>query len=104
MATTAREAETWDVMEARMGRIEELLRSLVEREAVQDWYSTVQVARGLGKSEVTVREWCRRGRVRARKQVNGRGKFAGWSVAHEELVRFGREGLLPDLALGRPSG
>ena len=49
----------------------------------------------LGKDEYTVREWCRHRRVNAQKRRSGRGKFQEWVIAHAELERFQREGLLP---------
>jgi excisionase family DNA binding protein len=79
----------------RLGRIEEMLASLVEREQVRDHYSTEEVGRLVGKAEFTVREWCRLGRIRATKKHSGRGKHAGWVVSHEEILRYRKEGLLP---------
>jgi hypothetical protein len=38
----------------------------------------------------------RLGRIRALKKASGRGKHASWVIPHEELLRFQREGLLPD--------
>ena len=49
----------------------------------------------LGKAEFTVREWCRNGRVQAHKQGSGCGKHQSWVIAHGELQRLQREGLLP---------
>ena len=79
----------------RLDRIEAALATLVQREAVKDWYSTDEVAQLLGKAEFTVREWCRLGRVRAAKKGSGRGKYQSWVVSHDELLRIQREGLLP---------
>lgn len=45
--------------------------------------------------EFTVREWCRLGRIRAEKGQSGRGAFPAWVIAHQELLRYQREGLLP---------
>jgi len=83
-------------IEERLEKIEALLKALVEREQVKDWYSVEEFARLVGRSEFTCREYCRLGRINARKKASGRGKHAGWVVAHEELLRFRREGLLPD--------
>jgi hypothetical protein len=82
-------------IEERLDRIESLLATLVEQQTVKDWYSTVEVARLLDKAEYTVREWCRQGRIRARKKPCGRGKGGEWLVSHEELTRLKNEGLLP---------
>jgi hypothetical protein len=80
----------------RLDRIEGMLASLVDRQVVKDWYSTEEVARIVGKAEFTVREWCRHGRILARKRPYKRGKSAEWMISHEELVRFQNHGLLPD--------
>jgi hypothetical protein len=86
--------ESIDIID-RLERIEAALRMLVERQAVKDWYSTEEAGKILGKAEFTVREWCRHGRIRAEKRRSGRGKFCSWVIAHEELLRIQREGLLP---------
>lgn len=79
----------------RLDRIEQMVSALLERQAVRDWYSTEEFAKLVGKAEFTVREWCRLGRVRAEKRSSGRGKHCAWVIAHAELLRFQREGLLP---------
>jgi hypothetical protein len=68
---------------------------LVSQRTIKDFYTTAEVATMLGKAEFTVREWCRHGRVRANKQGSGRGKHQAWVIAHQELQRLQREGLLP---------
>jgi len=82
-------------VEERLERIERMLATLVEREAFKDSYSTAEVAKILNRAEYTVREWCRQGRIRARKKPCGRGKGGEWLVSHEELTRLRNEGLLP---------
>ena len=62
---------------------------------VKELYSTAEVAQVLGKSEYTIREWCRLGRVHARKRPGGRGTSAEWAIPHEELFRVRNEGLIP---------
>jgi hypothetical protein len=47
------------------------------------------------KAEITVREWCRLGRVHAEKKGSGRGRYQSWVISHEELLRIQKEGLLP---------
>ncbi len=79
----------------RLERIEGMLSSLVEKQTVRDWYTTEQAAQMLGKAEFTVRQWCRLGRIVARKQESGRGKHTAWAISREELQRYQREGLLP---------
>ena len=81
-------------VESRLEKIEQLLLALVEREQVREWYSTEQFARAIGKSEFSVRYWCRTGRLQARKKDSGRGAHTAWVIPHEELQRYQREGLL----------
>src|SRR4051794_28648580 len=76
----------------RLDRIEKLL---LDQKTIKDWYTTTEVGDILNKSEYTVREWCRLGRVRATKRPCGRGKSKEWVVSHEELTRLRNEGLLP---------
>ena len=83
----------------RLIRIEQLLTLLVERHTVKEWYGTEEFASIVGKSDFTVREWARLGRIHAAKRQSGRGAFASWCISHEELLRYQREGLL---ALRRP--
>jgi hypothetical protein len=79
----------------RLDRIETVLADLVKQRTVKDWYTTAEVGQLLDKAEYTVREWCRQGRIRARKKPCGRGKGGEWLVSHEELSRLRNEGLLP---------
>jgi hypothetical protein len=81
-------------VEERLERIEALLAVLVERQ-VKDFYEIEEFAKLVGKSCFTCREWCRLGRIRADKKLSGRGAYARWVVAHGELLRYQREGLLP---------
>ncbi len=80
----------------RLDRIESLLAALLERETIKDYYSTDEFARLVSKAEFTVQEWARLGRINADKRKSGRGAFAAWVVSHQELLRYQREGLLPD--------
>jgi hypothetical protein len=84
-------------IEERLDRIESLLTALVERQSIKDWYTTEEFARLVGKAEFTVREWARLGRVKAEKRMSGRGAFASWVISHDELLRYQREGLRPQL-------
>ena len=84
-----------DELAERMRAVEGLLNRLVSQRTVKDWYITEEVAALLGKAEFTVREWCRLGRIRAEKKGSGRGRYRAWVVAHAELLRIQREGLLP---------
>lgn len=79
----------------RLARIEAALQSLVREKTIKEWYSTADVAVLLGKSEYTVREWCRLGRVRASKKAYARGAHPEWLICHTELQRLRNEGLRP---------
>jgi hypothetical protein len=85
----------FETLLARLDRIETALAAILTQKAVREWYTTDEAAAVLGKAEFTVREWCRNGRVNAKKKGSGRGKHQGWAIAHEELQRIQREGLLP---------
>jgi Helix-turn-helix domain len=80
---------------SRLDRIEDTLRLLLQERVVQQYYSTADVGRLLGKAEFTVREWCRLKRIRAEKRATGRGRSLEWMIPHEELERIRAEGLLP---------
>jgi len=82
-------------LEERLESIEALLIVLVERQKVKDFYEIEEFAKLVGKSCFTCREWCRLGRIRADKKLSGRGAYARWVVAHAELLRYQKEGLLP---------
>ena len=62
---------------------------------VKEYYSTSEVAGIVGKSEFTVQEWCRLGRVKGEKRPCGRGRSQEWMISHAELSRLRNEGLLP---------
>ncbi|MDX1968581.1 MAG: helix-turn-helix domain-containing protein [Planctomycetaceae bacterium] len=82
-------------LEDRLERIEAMLTVLVYGQQVREWYSVEEFARLVGRSEFTCRQWCRAGRIEARKKSSGRGAHTAWAIAHTELERFRREGLLP---------
>ena len=81
----------------RLERIEQLLQTLVEQRTIKEWYTPAEVARLLGRAEFTVREWCRLGRIQAKKKPCGRGVAGEWIISHEELTRIRNEGLLPEV-------
>jgi hypothetical protein len=83
-------------VDERLERIESMLCALMERQQQRDWYSTDQFARVAGLAEFTIREHCRLGRLKAEKRRSGRGAHCSWAISHQELLRFQREGLLPD--------
>ncbi|NLX98249.1 MAG: helix-turn-helix domain-containing protein [Rhodopirellula sp.] len=80
----------------RLERIEKALGTLIQLRRVKDYCSTDEVAELLGKAKFTVREWARRGRIKAEKRRSGRGKYQSWVISHDELNRIQREGLLPE--------
>ncbi len=88
-------ASPFTMLAERLARIEALLEGLVGQRAVQEWYSTAELAALLGRAEYTVREWCRQGRVRASRTAHARGPHPEWRVAHAEVERVRRDGLLP---------
>lgn len=79
----------------RLGRIETLLDQLLSGTTPKQHFSTADVASLLNKSEFTVREWCRLGRVIAAKKQSGRGLSSEWVITREELDRLSSDGLLP---------
>src|SRR5262249_32936636 len=83
------------VISDKLDHLSAMVASLLERQRVQEWYTTAEAAALLGKAEFTIREGCRLGRIRAEKRRSGRGAHPAWVVAHEELLRYQREGLLP---------
>ena len=82
-------------IDERLDRIEAILAVLVERQQVKDFYEVEEFARRVGKASFTVREWARLGRIHGQKRRSGRGAHASWVFAHDELLRYQREGLLP---------
>jgi Helix-turn-helix domain len=76
-------------------RLVEIMELLLDQKTVKDWYTTAEVGEILGKSDYTVREWCRLGRVAAQKRACGRGTASEWIVSHAELTRLRNEGLRP---------
>jgi hypothetical protein len=58
-------------------------------------YSVEEVAKILGKSSYTVRQWCNEGRLNATKRIERRGRNALWSIPAAEIERYRNEGLLP---------
>ena len=79
----------------RLARIEAQLEILVGQHQIQEWYDTRTIAKILDRSQYSVREWCRLGRVNAEKRMCGRGNHPEWMISHNELERIKGEGLLP---------
>jgi excisionase family DNA binding protein len=76
----------------RLQRIEDAIGRLLHQKAGKEWYTTAEVAEIVGKSDYTVREYCRKGQIKAEKSPNGRG----WLVSHAELERLRNYGPLPE--------
>jgi len=86
---------SYNLVLARLERIESMLHCIIDKQAIRDWYSTEEFANIVGKAEFTVREWCRQGRINAKKRLSGRGAYPAWAISHAELLRYEQEGLLP---------
>jgi Helix-turn-helix domain len=84
-----------EVILEKLNRIEAALEVVVRTRKEKELYTVAEVAERLGKAEFTVRQWCRFGRVHARKRACGRGPTQEWVIPHEELQRLENEGLLP---------
>jgi hypothetical protein len=85
-------------LERELGRIAERMEAIERKlEAIQvgkldkDWYSTEEVAALMDRAPWTVREWCRHGRIRAKKRTG----TDRWVVSRQELDRLMNDGLLP---------
>lgn len=89
---------------AKLERIEKTLSVLVEQRTVKEWYSTAEVAGLVNRAEYTVREYCRLGRIQAKKKPCGRGKGGEWLISHEELQRLRNSGPGPGPMATRKPG
>ncbi|QDT91723.1 MerR family transcriptional regulator [Gimesia algae] len=76
-------------------KVEDVQGELGQHKTVKEWYSPKEVAELLGKVPFTVQEWCRLGRVNARKRPTGRGDAKEWEISREEVDRITNHGLLP---------
>jgi|GEM_PF-876780 len=59
-------------------------------------YTTQEFGKIVGRSPFTVREWCRRGRIRAKKMLKA-GSGAQFAISKAELLRYMQKGLLEPL-------
>jgi hypothetical protein len=83
-------------VDERLEKIEAMLVVLVDRQQTKEFYEIQEFAKLVGKSCFTCREWCRLGRISADKKLSGRGAYTRWVVSHAELLRYEKEGLLPN--------
>lgn len=91
-----------DELLARLGRLEAMVLVLVERQPkgrrdVDDsrtTFTTAEFAEAVGLGDWTIRNYCRLGRLRAKKKRSGRGAHPEWVLDREEMDRYRREGLL----------
>lgn len=72
-----------------------LLERLEQPRETREAYSVEEVAKLLGKTSWTVRQWCRLGRINATKKHERRGGAKLWSIAADEVQRIKDRGLLP---------
>ena len=81
-------------IQLRQEHLERLIRQRVEL-ADRQWFSTDEVAKLVDRRPFTVREWCRKGRLLARKRQTGRGNKPEWEIEASEVERFHNHGLRP---------
>lgn len=62
------------------------------RRVEREFYTTREFAKLVGRSEYTIREWCRYGQIRAEKRATGRGPEMTWKIPASEVQRVLDEG------------
>jgi hypothetical protein len=68
------------------------LEAMTSRQDVKIFYTTAEFAEKTGLKEKTVRDYCCEGKIRGEKQRGGHGRAKRWVIAHEEYLRYQREG------------
>lgn len=89
------DGEYFSQLSERVIRIESMLADLRRKSIEREWYSVEEFAVAVEREPFTVRQWCRLGRILAKKHHSGRGKHQTWTISHIELERYRREGLAP---------
>ena len=59
----------------------------------REWFSPQEVAEMVGKDVCTIRDWCRLGRIDARKRDCGRGSHRAWEIHAEAIWQYLEHGL-----------
>ncbi len=78
-------------LKQQLDRIETALKLSTTKEA----YTVEDVAQRVGRVEWTVRQWCNKGQVAARK-VRGKGRTGEWRISPDEVARLQAEGPAPE--------
>lgn len=86
-------------VELYLTQIEERLAAVTENAPAvnstrREYYGVAEFAKLVGKSEYTVREWCRLFRIKAEKCESGHGDYKAWKIPADELTRYRDHGLL----------
>jgi hypothetical protein len=84
-----------EVRDEILQRIEERFTQQAVQQPAKEFYTTAEVVEIVGRADYTIREWCRLGRIAARKKPCGRGRGGEWLISQEELTRYRNEGLRP---------
>jgi len=76
-------------------RLGEISEQSAKAQPARESYSSTEAAKLLGKRPFTVREWCRLGRIKAKKRACGQGDATAWEISQSEIERVRNHGLLP---------
>ncbi len=76
-------------------KLEQLLEMHTGSKEQREWYTVEEAAKRMTRAPFTVREWCREGRIHARKRLERRGGAVLWNISASEIARIKDQGLLP---------
>lgn len=76
-------------------KIDDMRALIKDQRTIKDWYSVNEVAAIVKRAAWTVREWCRDGRIDARKRETGRGDTLDWEIPRTGLEHYREHGLRP---------